>query len=288
MTEPCLSGSSHNDGFTLVEIAIVMVIIGLVIGSIFVGRDLIRAAENRSFMSQIEQLNAAVNTFKIKFACIPGDCLTATDFGFAANGNGNGSVTSYFNNLNSTYVDNGNSAPAQRPFFDISGASEGPKFYNHLRTANLATNFTLPPGGGTAELFPLMKNSNEWLMIGAWSGKHYWRTGMTTTQAGIGYQCRDSFSPADVLYLTSKLGQTIFTTTTTAGPGDPDAVARGEKVILVGADPTCPNDAAVNYPATTGAGGSSSNVCLNTSLTPPALNVTNSRKLCSLMIKTEF
>lgn len=60
-------------GFTLLELSIVLVIIGLIIGGILVGQDLIRAAEVRSTVAQVEKYNSAVNTFRTKFDGIPGD-----------------------------------------------------------------------------------------------------------------------------------------------------------------------------------------------------------------------
>jgi prepilin-type N-terminal cleavage/methylation domain-containing protein len=88
------------EGFTLIELSIVLVVIGLIIGAIFVGRDLIHAAELRATISQIEKLKSAVNTFKLKYNALPGD-MRASDaaaFGFAArtggtgDGNGNGFI----------------------------------------------------------------------------------------------------------------------------------------------------------------------------------------------------
>ncbi len=55
------------------EIAIVIVIIGLIIGGVLVGRDLISSAEIRSQISQIEQYNTAVHTFRLKYNALPGD-----------------------------------------------------------------------------------------------------------------------------------------------------------------------------------------------------------------------
>lgn len=69
-----------TSGFTLIELSIVLVIIGLITGSILVGRDLIRAAEIRSVASDKEKIITAVNTFKTKYNCLPGDCPSAVDF----------------------------------------------------------------------------------------------------------------------------------------------------------------------------------------------------------------
>lgn len=90
-------------GFTLVELAIVLVIIGLIIGGVLVGQDLIRAAELRNVSSDIEKYNAAANTFRNKYNGLPGDLLSnrATNFGMstgtardgtAGMGDGNGVV----------------------------------------------------------------------------------------------------------------------------------------------------------------------------------------------------
>ncbi len=71
-------------GFTLIELSIVLVIIGLLVGGVMVGRDLIKSSEIRSQISQIEKLKTAVNTFKLKYGEIPGDisAANATSFGF--------------------------------------------------------------------------------------------------------------------------------------------------------------------------------------------------------------
>lgn len=75
-------------GFTLIELSIVLVIIGLIIGGVMVGRDLINAAYIRAQVSQIEKYNTAVNTFRLKYGYIPGDIVSsaASGFGFGARG----------------------------------------------------------------------------------------------------------------------------------------------------------------------------------------------------------
>jgi prepilin-type N-terminal cleavage/methylation domain-containing protein len=74
----------RNKGFTLIELSIVLVIIGLIVGGILVGRDLVTSAALRAQITQIEKYNTAVNTFRIKFNAIPGDMQVnvATQYGF--------------------------------------------------------------------------------------------------------------------------------------------------------------------------------------------------------------
>jgi prepilin-type N-terminal cleavage/methylation domain-containing protein len=73
---------SGRKGFTLIELSIVLVIIGLIVGGVLTGRDLIRAAELRSVAKQSEEFNTAVNTFRLKYNGIPGDLINATQFGW--------------------------------------------------------------------------------------------------------------------------------------------------------------------------------------------------------------
>ncbi len=73
-----------QSAFTLVELAIVLVIIGLIVGGVLVGQDLINAAKIRATVSDIEKYNAAATTFREKYSGLPGDLLNtrAVQFGF--------------------------------------------------------------------------------------------------------------------------------------------------------------------------------------------------------------
>lgn len=75
-------------GFTLIELSIVLVIIGLIVGGVLVGQDLIKAAETRAQIAQIEKYNSAVNAFKTKYNGLPGDLIytDAANFGFVTSG----------------------------------------------------------------------------------------------------------------------------------------------------------------------------------------------------------
>jgi len=70
-------------GFTLIELSIVLVIIGLIVGGVLVGKDLIKAAEIRSLVAEYGEIRTSINTFRAKYNSMPGDLTTqqATSFG---------------------------------------------------------------------------------------------------------------------------------------------------------------------------------------------------------------
>lgn len=68
---------NRESGFTLVELSIVLVIIGLIVSGVFVGQDLIESARARSAITQIEQTDTSVNIFIDKYGQLPGDLANA-------------------------------------------------------------------------------------------------------------------------------------------------------------------------------------------------------------------
>ncbi len=67
-------------GFSLVELSIVLVIVGLLVGGILAGRSLIRASELRSVVTEIDKINTAVYAFRDRYFALPGDITNATSF----------------------------------------------------------------------------------------------------------------------------------------------------------------------------------------------------------------
>jgi len=83
-------------GFTLIEIAIVLVIIGLLLGGVLKGQELITSARVRNLISQQDGIKAAYFGFLDRFRALPGDySLASTNIAnVTANGNGNGQIRS--------------------------------------------------------------------------------------------------------------------------------------------------------------------------------------------------
>jgi len=129
---------SMNAAFSLVELSIVLVILGLLTGGILAGQSLIRASELRSVIAQADQYRAATHTFHDKYFAFPGDMPNATSFwgdnpaecssaatqdGTTCNGNGNG------------VIDAPNAGDPSN--MGMGHTAEMHQFWNHLALANL-------------------------------------------------------------------------------------------------------------------------------------------------------
>jgi prepilin-type N-terminal cleavage/methylation domain-containing protein len=118
-------------GFTLIEIAIVMVIIGLLIGGILKGQEMIKNAKIKRVMKQTDEIRIANMSYQDRYGFLPGDDSAATTRPNGAgltNGNGDGQIA----------------------------ATEAPDMFMHLAAAGLisgtyttaATSYPRNPFGG--------------------------------------------------------------------------------------------------------------------------------------------
>ena len=75
----------QRSAFSLIELSIVLVILGLLVGGILGGQSLIRAAELRSVTTDYNKFQTALNAFRDKYNALPGDMPNATHYWTAVN-----------------------------------------------------------------------------------------------------------------------------------------------------------------------------------------------------------
>ncbi len=154
------SPSSRQQGFTLIELSIVLVIIGLIVGGILVGQDLIQAAQLRATITQIERYDATVNTFRSKFNGLPGDLTSCVNFFAAADCPTGTNVT-------------GDNILEDWSGTEVKFSGEIAAFFHQLYTANLigepmtdTTNINANGAAVTATAFPAAKmGAGNFLMV---------------------------------------------------------------------------------------------------------------------------
>lgn len=120
-----------KSGFTLIELSLVIIIIGLIIGGIFAGNTLVRQAELRSVISEIQAFDVATSTYRQKYGAIPGDDPKAFNYFGSACGSDTNAVSSGCNGNGDSKV----GRVANFSLFDYFG--EGTKYFEHLSRARL-------------------------------------------------------------------------------------------------------------------------------------------------------
>jgi prepilin-type N-terminal cleavage/methylation domain-containing protein len=82
--------SSKKSAFSLIELSIVLIVIGLLIAGITGGASLIKSSELRSVMGEARSYAVGVNAFYTQYNALPGDYATA--IGTSKQGNGNNKI----------------------------------------------------------------------------------------------------------------------------------------------------------------------------------------------------
>ena len=122
---------SQQSGFTLVEIAIVLVIIGLLLGGILKGQELINSAKVKNLANDFRVIPTYIYAYQDKFKSLPGDDSSATGHVTGATNattpagkQGNGVIDGNWNSTTQT--------------------DESYLFWQHVRLSNLASGPTAP------------------------------------------------------------------------------------------------------------------------------------------------
>lgn len=130
----------QQTGFTLIELAIVLVIIGLLLGGVLKGQELINSAKVKNLANDFRTIPVYIYGYQDKFKALPGDDRQATTHVTAGtNGNGNGALEGTW------FVASANNA------------AESYQFWQHVRLANLAAG---PTDVANADWRPINADGN--------------------------------------------------------------------------------------------------------------------------------
>ncbi len=77
---PYKQTSPSMNGFTLIELSIVLVIISLIVGGVIGGKSLIRSSEIQEIVTKLNNYRTAVNTFTLQYDALPGDFSEAQSY----------------------------------------------------------------------------------------------------------------------------------------------------------------------------------------------------------------
>ena len=157
----------RQSGFTLIEIAIVLVIIGLLLGGILKGQELINSARVKNLAADFRNVPLFIYGYQDKFRALPGDDSAAVAHVGTASvtpgaGDGDGIIEGNW--------DSGNATPAIETYL----------FWQHVRLAGLA------PGSTTLAATDYQPRNAAGGIIGIQSAAPF--TGMTGTY----FICSDS------------------------------------------------------------------------------------------------
>jgi len=210
---------SSQSGFTLVEIAIVLVIIGLLLAGVFKGQELIVSARVKSLANEIKAVSAAYYSYQDRFRAIPGD-----DSGAIAR---LGAVVNGVTVINAPPADGligtgqwiGAAAPA--------AGNQSSLFWNHTRAAGLLT------GNGSVGNSPNAAGG----VLGVTSIRV-----MATINSGTTFICSSGFEGRIAGFLDTNLDDGVSTTGAMQGAvGTPVAVgtASAASYLLAGSYTVC-------------------------------------------------
>ena len=258
-------------GFSLVELSIVLVILGLLVGGVLGGQALIKASEMKKTLSQLDTIRSSVNTFREKYQHLPGDMPWSI-----------ASRLGWVNAMGSLREGNGKiDGPGNQ--------QEWTGFWYSLQRAGLAncecagTNLWTYPALSTVFLPTPIPGAN-WVAYG----------GALTDGSGVTLAASSQALTKNYLEI---INNNFGTVSSVISPMD--SYSLDAKV-----DDGMPTSGSVmvfrrwqldlvdlywaGRAPTAGAAGSSSNVCVVNTVTPNIYNVQNSSPICTLRFEAQF
>lgn len=162
--------SLTTKGFTLIELSIVLVIIGLIVGGIVGGQSLIHSSKINGIIKEVNQYKTAIRAFELKYDTLPGDMRNAWDYwgldcgvdSFSCNGDGDSIISAgeglgAWHHLSLSKIISGNYRGFAERYeegnYPASKINKAGYNFASLTEYNIVDNFILfgYPGGGFRE-----------------------------------------------------------------------------------------------------------------------------------------
>ncbi len=163
----------RSSGFTLVEIAIVLVIVGLMLGGVMKGQELINSAKVKNFVTDFRNAPLFIYGYQDKFRALPGDdpSVATSHLGAAVGGVAVAAATTPANKQGNGTIDGA--------WNSTTVTDESVLFWQHVRLAGLAPGLTTAPTAAT--LADFMPKNAEGGIIGITSGVNTPIAGLSPT-----------------------------------------------------------------------------------------------------------
>ncbi|MDD4928608.1 MAG: prepilin-type N-terminal cleavage/methylation domain-containing protein [Gallionella sp.] len=158
----------NQSGFTLVELAIVLVIIGLILAAVLKGQQMIENGKVKNVVNDMKGIVAAYYSYQDRYKAVPGDDAAASSHATGAvNGGGDGAITGLFD-------------AAVAP----SATAESNNFWQHTRMTGFLTGIATaaeakPPTNSVGGVLGVQSH------VSAAGGSTYGMTGMVVCASNV-------------------------------------------------------------------------------------------------------
>jgi len=195
---------NNQRAFTLIELSISLVVMGLLLTAVIAGRELINVSKLKSVISEVESYKVAVDNFQTQYNALPGDMPNATSFWTTAqnseinvqNGNGDGKI--WADKTESYYAWNHLTLAKFVP-----GTFSGSSSYWAYAGVNMPASKYIENLGFGLDYFEHPWEYSK--TLGSSMSANYLFMGLATNSGLVAYPDGRAFSPPDASYIDQKI-----------------------------------------------------------------------------------